>query len=40
MKRRKMMLMVEMNRMMKMRDYYVFTPFLLLLFITSNIFVT
>ena len=24
MKRRKMMLMVEMKRMMKMRDYYVF----------------
>ena len=28
MKRRKMMLMVEMKRMMKMRDYYVFMPFL------------
>ena len=28
MKRRKMMLMVEMKRMMKMRDYYVFDAFL------------
>ncbi len=28
MKRRKMMLMVEMKRMMKMRDYYVFDAIL------------
>ena len=27
MERRKMMLMVEMKRMMKMRDYYVFVAF-------------